>query len=116
MALGDDDNRPLRGVPIHRSLNRPSLFLGCDREMIMFAGLMAGVMIFLSMSLVTAVLGVLFWLFSMFVLRLMAKSDPKMRHVYLRHRSYKRYYAARPTPFKRDSEAKSRRMGDPWKR
>ena len=36
---------PLRSVPIHRALNRPSLyqFWGCDREMVMMAGLMAGV-------------------------------------------------------------------------
>ena len=28
------------------------------------------------------------------------KSDPKMRHVYLRHRRYKGYYPARSTPFR----------------
>ena len=29
----------------------------------------------------------------------MAKSDPKLRFVYLRHRRYRRYYPARSTPF-----------------
>ena len=41
-----------------------------------------------------------FWFGSLFVFRVMAKSDSKMRHVYLRHRRYKPYYPARSTPFR----------------
>ena len=32
--------------------------------------------------------------------RKMAKSDPRMRQVYIRHRKYKSYYPARSTPFR----------------
>ena len=35
------------------------------------------------------ILGLVLWFASLFLLRLMAKSDPKMRFVYLRHRRYK---------------------------
>jgi hypothetical protein len=44
------------------------------------------------------VFGIVLWFGALFALRLMA-GDPKMRHVYLRHRRYKAYYprAARPS-------------------
>ena len=37
---------------------------------------------------------------ALYLLRLMAKNDPQLRHVYLRHRRYKAFYPARSTPFK----------------
>lgn len=108
----------IRSVPIHRALNRPSLyqFWGCDREMVMMAGLMAGVMVFIGMSLFCLVFGVMFWGFSIFALRLMAKADPQLRHVYLRHRQYRPYYPARSTPFVRHGAALLRRLKNPWER
>jgi type IV secretion system protein VirB3 len=89
----------LRTIPIHRSGNRTNLFMGGDREMVMFSGLLAGALIFTAQDLVATIYGGLLWFFALFALRGMAKSDPRMRHVYLRHRRYKSYYAARSTPF-----------------
>ena len=36
----------LRAITIHRAGNRPSLFMGGDRELVMFAGLLAFALIF----------------------------------------------------------------------
>ncbi|HEX7639158.1 MAG TPA: conjugal transfer protein TrbD [Burkholderiaceae bacterium] len=90
----------LRAIPIRRSGNREQLFMGGDREFVMLAGLLAVALIFSAMTLYSAVIGVLLWIGALFSARLMAKSDPKLRHVYLRHRRYPAYCPARSTPFR----------------
>ncbi|MBP9229047.1 conjugal transfer protein TrbD [Rhodoferax sp.] len=90
----------LRTIPIRRAGNRHNLFMGGDRELVMFAGLLAFALIFSAQELRATVIGLLLWFGALFACRLMAKSDPKMRFVYLRSRKYKRYYAARSTPFR----------------
>ncbi len=113
----DDKKELLRTAPIHRSLNRPNLILGCDREMIMFAGLVSGTMIFYILEMKSAIGGVILWFVALAVLRRMAKADPYLRPVYLRNKSYRSYYPPRPSPFRIISEAAhKRRMRNPWKR
>ncbi len=90
----------LRTIPIRRAGNRHNLFMGGDRELVMFAGLLAFALIFSAQELRATVIGLLLWFGALFACRLMAKSDPKMRFIYLRSRKYKRYYAARSTPFR----------------
>ena len=90
----------LRSIPIHASLNRHNLFMGGDRELVMFSGLLAAALIFSAQEWMASVYGVLLWIGSLFVLRLMAKADPQLRPVYLRRRLYRRYYPARSTPFR----------------
>ena len=93
----------LRTIPLHRAGNRENLFMGGDREMVMFAGLLAGALIFSAQDLTATVFGLLLWIVALFVCRLMAKSDPRMRQIYLRHRRYRQYYPARSTPFRKNS-------------
>lgn len=90
----------LRGIPIHRALTRHNLFLGGDRELVMFSALCAFALVFSAQTWLATVYGIFLWSCALFVLRLMAKSDPQMRPVYLRHRQYARYYPARSTPFR----------------
>lgn len=90
----------LRTIPIRRAGNRHNLFMGGDRELVMFAGLLAFALVFSAQELRATVLGVLLWFAALYALRLMAKSDPNLRSVYLRHRRYNSYYAARSTPFR----------------
>jgi type IV secretion system protein VirB3 len=90
----------LRTVPIRRSGNRHNLFMGGDREMVMFSGLLAFALIFSAQELRATVMGLGLWTLSLFLLRLMAKADPMMRFVYLRHRRYRDYYPARSTPYR----------------
>jgi len=97
----------LRAIPIRRAGNRENLFLGGDRELVMFAGLLAFALIFSAQELRATLFGLILWFGALFVCRLMAKADPKMRPVYLRHRRYQAYYPARSTPF-RDNRAPAR--------
>jgi len=90
----------LRAIPIHRAGNRENLFMGGDRELVMFSGLLAGALVFSAQELKATVFGVALWVGALFAFRLMAKADPKLRHVYLRHRLYQSYYPARSTPFR----------------
>jgi type IV secretory pathway TrbD component len=95
----------LRAIPIRRAGNRHNLFMGGDRELVMFAGLLAFALVFSAQELRATVLGVLLWFAALYALRLMAKSDPKLRSVYLRHRKYKSYYPARSTPFRLNTKS-----------
>ena len=88
-----------RRVPIRRAGNRPNLFLGGDRELVMFSGLLAFALIFSAQEWRAAAYGVGLWMAGLFLFRLMAKADPRMRQVYMRHRRYKPYYPSRSTPF-----------------
>lgn len=95
----------IRSIPIRRAGNRDNLFMGGDRELVMFAGLVAFALIFSAQELRATVFGLSLWLAALFACRLMAKSDPKMRFVYLRHRKYKGnklkgYYPPRSTHFR----------------
>ena len=88
-----------RVIPIHSSVNKPNLLLGGDRELVMFTALMAAALIFTAQEGAAAIFGVMLWVSVLYLLRLMGKADPQMRHVYLRHRRYTAYYPARSTPF-----------------
>ncbi len=98
----------LRKIPIRRAGNRENLFMGGDRELVMFSGLLAGALIFSAQELRATIFGLFLWFGALFTLRLMAKSDPKLRHVYLRHRLYKVYYPARSTPYRENSSRQGR--------
>lgn len=90
----------LRTIPIRRCGNRPSLFMGGDRELVMFSGLLSAILIFAAQDWLAALFGFALWFLSLKALRLMAKADPYMRAVYLRQRGYQAYYPARSTPFR----------------
>ena len=90
----------LRRVTIHRAGIRPHLFLGGDRELVLFSGLIAFVLTVPSFQWVAIATGVALWMVALFVLRLMAKADPRMRYVYLRQLRYRRYYPARSRPYR----------------
>ncbi|EGQ8485001.1 conjugal transfer protein TrbD [Vibrio diabolicus] len=98
----------LRTIPIRRAGNRENLFMGGDRELVMFSGLLAAALIFSAQEVRATVFGICLWFGALFVCRLMAKSDPKLRHVYLRHRIYKSYYAARSTPFRENTPSQGK--------
>lgn len=98
----------LRTIPIRRAGNRDNLFMGGDRELVMFCGLVAAALIFSAQEMRATVFGVSLWFGALFVFRLMAKADPKLRYVYLRSRRYKRYYAPRSSPFRENTDNQGR--------
>lgn len=99
----------LRRIPIRRSGHRENLFLGGDRELVMLSGLITFMLVVVAQRALMTVLGILFWFAAIYVTRLMAKSDAKLRHVYMRHRLYANYYPARATPFRENGDSQGRR-------
>jgi type IV secretory pathway TrbD component len=89
-----------RKIPLYRSGIRPHLFLGGDRELVLFSGLIAAVLIFACMQFLTIVIGVSLWVGTLWIFRRLAKADPRMRYIYLRSLQYRSYYPARSTPFR----------------
>ena len=59
----------LRTVPIHQSFTRPSLLLGCDRELIISSGVVAFALVISAQQWVAFWTGLTLWVFSLFVLR-----------------------------------------------
>ncbi len=98
----------LRTVPIRRAGNRDNLFMGGDRELVMFSGLLAFALTFSAQELIATIIGLLLWSGALYVFRLMGKADPKMRFVYLRHRLYRKYYPARSKPFRSNTNSQGK--------
>jgi len=90
----------LRRIPIHRSLHRPSLLLGAERELALMTGLVAFCCVFVAMSVPAAVTGFGLWFVVIALLRQMAKADPQLSHIYVRHIRYLGHYPARSTPWR----------------
>ncbi|MDQ0562992.1 type IV secretion system protein VirB3 [Rhizobium mesoamericanum] len=86
---------------IHRALSRPNLLMGADRELVLLSGLAAIILMFVVLTWYAAILGLALWLVAIAALRMMAKADPLMRPVYLRHVSYRSAYRATSTPWRR---------------
>lgn len=85
-----------RRIAIHRSLNRPHLLLGAERNLVLLVGVVTAIVVFSgNISVVTILLGVVFWSVSFWALVRMAKADSQMSQVYQRHIRYRAYYAAR---------------------
>lgn len=86
---------------IHRALSRPNLLMGADRELVLITGLASVILIFVVLTIYSALLGVAAWMVIVGLLRTMAKSDPLMRQVYIRHISYTHHYRPTATPWRK---------------
>ncbi|THK35155.1 conjugal transfer protein TrbD [Ensifer sp. MPMI2T] len=86
---------------IHRALSRPNLLMGADRELVLLTGLASVILIFVVLTWYAALFGFAVWLVTLAALRMMAKADPLMRRVYLRHVSYRAHYRPTATPWRR---------------
>ena len=92
----------LRHLPFHRVLHRPSLFLGGEREPALLALVVAGGLAVSGMNTVSFLVGAALWFSAIPVLRWMAKTDPHMSKIYLRHIRYSGYYPARSRPYRKE--------------
>jgi len=91
----------LRRNRIHRALSRPNLLMGADRELVLLTGLAAIILIFVVLTIYSVLFGILIWISVVAALRMMAKADPLMRRVYLRHISFRPHYRPTSTPWRR---------------
>ncbi|MET0100769.1 MAG: conjugal transfer protein TrbD [Sedimenticola sp.] len=98
----------LHSVPIRRSLVRPRLVAGAERELFLFLGLICATMIFVSVSWPSALLGIALWMTGVYALRTMAKADPMMSKVYARHLRYQPFYPARSAPVTKETQKRTR--------
>jgi type IV secretion system protein VirB3 len=85
---------------IHRALSRPNLLLGADRELVLLTGLAAAILIFVVLTWYAALFGIAIWVVVVAALRMMAKADPMMRRVYVRHIGYCPSYRPTSTPWR----------------
>jgi type IV secretion system protein VirB3 len=90
----------LKTIPVHSALNRPNLFLGGERELMLLLGLMCALLVFIALTLPTIIMGAVIWIVFSSLLRMMAKSDPLMSKIYIKQIKYKSYYPAHSTPFR----------------
>ena len=86
---------------IHRALSRPNLLMGADRELLLVTGLVAIILIFVVLTWISALFGLAVWTVIVGLLRMMAKADPQMRRVYLRHITYRPHYRPTSSPWRR---------------
>lgn len=88
----------LHAVPIRRSLIRPSLVLGGERTLVLSTLMLCAMLIFGVLTWSAFFLGILLWVIGLMALRRMAKADPQLSQVYLRHIRYRLSYDARSRP------------------
>ena len=84
-----------RHTPIHQSLHRQNLVMGAERELAMGSALIALLVGVGGMTLVSGLAALVFWLTAIFVLRRMARADPQMSRVWLRHVKQQDFYPSR---------------------
>jgi type IV secretion system protein VirB3 len=75
--------------------------MGADRELVLLTGLAAIILIFVVLAWYATLLGIAIWTVAVAALRMMAKADPMMRKVYIRHIRYRPTYRATSTPWRR---------------
>ena len=84
---------------IYRFGWRPVLFMGGDRELVLLTALFSGMIMFYSFDLVLFIIAFTLFMVSLKAFRMIAKADPLMKNVYLRHTKYKGIYLAKNTPY-----------------
>ena len=97
-------------ILIHRSLHRHALFLGGDRELVMFSGLLAFITAMGGYSLMAVGYSLAFWLVSLYWCRKWAKADPHTRTVTFRYMKQQDFYPARTSVWYRPKGK------GPWKK
>lgn len=88
-------NDGLRRTPVHRALHRPNLLMGGDRELVASLLVICAALIVAAQNLPSLGIGLALYGAGVAALRELAKHDPKMRDVYLRHIRYAPFYQAR---------------------
>ena len=84
-----------RPLTIHQSLHRHAHVLGAERELVMASALIALLVGVGGLTAVSIVSATGFWIAAVFALRHMAKADPIMSRVWLRHIKQQEFYPAK---------------------
>lgn len=94
-------DRP-RTIPVHRALTRPVLLGGADRELVLANGVVVvALLLGIGLSWYTVAVSASLLVIGHWGLVLLAKHDPEIRRVYVRHVRLAAYYPAVPPPVRR---------------
>ena len=85
----------MRTLPIHQSLHRHNHVLGAERELVMTSALIAFLVGVGGLTALSMLSALVFWIVAVFALRRMAKADPQLSKVWLRHVKQQLFYAAK---------------------
>ncbi|MBF0482136.1 MAG: VirB3 family type IV secretion system protein [Desulfovibrionaceae bacterium] len=85
----------MRTIPVRQSLHRHNLIMGGERELILSIGLVSFVVGFGGMTWIAGITAVVTYVFGVLVARRMAKADPVMVRVWMRHIKQQIYYPAK---------------------
>ncbi len=96
----------MRSVPIHQSMLRDDLVLGGSAIWCFTRALLAVILFVTGMSLVATALALTVWFACLAALRRMAKADPMMSGIWVRHIRQQDYYPAHSSPWVRDKAKK----------
>lgn len=92
-------NEPDPSSVIHESLNRPILFMGGERQLVLMLMVIAGVFIISLAKVWAAAIGIILWIAGHWALVRAAKFDPQLSKTGPRSLRYRRHYPASATPF-----------------
>lgn len=95
-------------IPVHRSLVRPLLLMGGERELVLMLAILAGIFILSLFKLWAAIAGVALWVVGIYALNRAAEHDPKLSKVLARSAKYmlKKHIPSAATPFALPSHGK----------
>lgn len=85
----------VRKIAVHQSLQRHNFVMGAERELVMTSALIALLVGIGGLTLLSGVVAAVFWIVAVFVLRRMAKADPIMGKVWMRHVKQNDFYSAK---------------------
>ncbi len=85
----------VRKIAVHQSLQRHNFVMGAERELVMTSALIALLVGIGGLTLLSGVVAAVFWIVAIFVLRRMAKADPIMSKVWMRHVKQNDFYSAK---------------------
>lgn len=85
----------VRKIAVHQSLQRHNFVMGAERELVMTSALIALLVGIGGLTLLSGAAAAVFWTVAVFVLRRMAKADPIMSKVWMRHVKQNDFYSAK---------------------
>jgi type IV secretory pathway TrbD component len=83
-----------RLIAIHQSFLKPLLILGVERDLFIATATISAMLVFSVNNAYLAIIGAGFWLGTLPALQRLAKADPQMSRVYVRHARYAQYSPA----------------------
>lgn len=88
-----------REICINQALCRPDHLWGVERELVLMSLLIVVMFVMLAFDVKLTIFAAIFWTLTYQGLRMMAKADPIMSKIYVRHTRFRPFYAVHSTPF-----------------